>query len=1652
MDVQASDEIDKIQYVNADETSVKGGLTPDPSPGVIPSSNTDYVKKYVKFTVDDTTQSISLSGSGPGKVNVEGSLPNLGDEDGRHTATLTTLEPDLSEKDRKQILFLYDTTPPDLDLVYPEESDFSPNNLSFIIKFSDEGSGFPSQIENLEAKATINGIDAHVDVLEKDNETFLLVDHKGTEFPEVGAKYSLYVSLTDRAGNMRELSQEYTVPENYLYQEFEDYECETEEGDDFTIFPETKRVVSFPISTRLQAVSLTETTNSKIIKITANGNEGLKKSVMEKISVSCSHTAVRVDPVSTSDFSAQFRITQTETVNSLNAFSYLVVSYPRTLTFNYETIDCSNYEENTEIPIESISVSEDKDSYKIPVTLYWKNDRKAEISASVEPDGLFFLNYFTYTEPLAPFLDLSASLLTLDGDNYFFNQVEEKYKASALIEKEGYYSFSVTLASDTGVWTSNDEEFVVTTYEVLVGLGSPEIINFIYDENIGTLEAFIDDIGTPMDDLQIYLQIDGFGLREFDLEEADNGMIHLTSSFPLPYSVYEAHLIVRDLANNTAQADCTIFGKPPESTDSDGLEVTEYFVKDTPSNGSQSSSGSTIFSSGTSINSGVVASLSGGLSIYRECSRDKVVAYYDYFNYGSRSEKTRLDLKYFPYESLKEHGTWGAYSLYEETSHSTVPSYIYIEATDQYLPISGYTMKQDSFWAYSFETCENKIKDVLAPEIKNITFNPADGTLTASISDHGMPASHIKTYIDVRPSVPSEGARGSSLDVTYVPEATPVFIPRKSLDTPGISTYTTRQTILSTLKVYELNSRLSMKYPTQAYKNPDSLNASTTQKNNFKPVITPYLRYLKNQKEEEPTDSDSPLLKIGNGLSGDLEATVPIPPLEYGEVFDVYITANDLSGNRSQEILSVTVPAEPPVVSLELIKKDDSTSFTNLTNTRTSTHFTATALDESGLDSGIEKSFFALDGEKLAPMSSHGSGGLKRWPYNQEYATWARSGEYPGWSDYWVDRYEGHYGALLGEGPHTALFKATDTVGLSAEKQIDFSIEYPPYIFDFQSKPKVIQDMGGPAFTATIIDSGNDIDVGGIDFYIDNVSIPSEKLYFEPVSGYFSVSGPLELANGYHSAKIAATDQVGHQATETLRFVIYDDLTILAADAELNLESVNIWEIGNQNNDGEANPGELIRLFPTLRNNSFLPLEDCSGTLSAEDNRITVERAEFSDKAFSARTTTTILQGFDVQIGDDILATTISDPYDAHFILEVTCSENDWDFPFILPIYEPKFPTDINSTVTIELNSVPRSTRESEYTLKGVATSSASFMEEIIIRVNGLEITPIFFDKTTGEFEANIPLTHGSNIIEIEAFDASGAYGYKNTFIHCFSELAVTIDNLPRSTSDPTITVTGTVTSTASIVDRVVMSINGIETEIRWDGNRGTYKAVVTLEASNNQILVEAWDEVGAYGRATAQVRLDSDMKVELDSLPSTTSDASTQVEGTVTSNEEITEVIVRVNGTNYSASFNSSTKRFSTNVNLEVGGNTIVATAYGANGGRGSDQGFVTRTSPFVPPSITITTPSNGDYFQCGQELPGGGYGPVQVSGTFSTGSSSLDFISVTNTGGNCFNISAGAGAFSAECEINYDIGFDDITAELFTDDGTSSSDTVTIETGPCY
>ncbi len=617
-------------------------------------------------------------------------------------------------------------------------------------------------------------------------------------------------------------------------------------------------------------------------------------------------------------------------------------------------------------------------------------------------------------------------------------------------------------------------------------------------------------------------------------------------------------------------------------------------------------------------------------------------------------------------------------------------------------------------------------------------------------------------------------------------------------------------------------------------------------------------------------------------------------------------------------------------------------------------------------------------------------------------------------------------------------------MGLSAHQQLDFTVEYLPEITHFVSKPKAVQDIGGPAFTAMIIDYGRDLELSGIRFLMDGTEVDQDRLYYDPPSGYFAVSGPLGYEGGYHSAQIIATDNNGHRVTETIRFIVGDEITAVGDHGELRLEAINIWELEHKNNDGQANPGELIRIFPTLFNSGSIPLENCIGRLFAEDTRIVVETNQSSAGRIEPATSSTLLRGFDVQIDDDILDATISDPYDTHFRLDVACSDGDWEMGFVLPIYRPSLPVDINSQVTIDLEPVSGTNTSAETTLRGTVVSSSSYIDSVSIRVNGQLVDDIYLDRATGRFEGRVPLEPGSNSIEIEAYDRSGAVGYKTTFINCRSSVVVTLDRLPRSTTQPELELTGHAESSASLIERIRLTVNGGEQPIRWDARQNRFEARIVLEPGNNNIVVEAWDEAGSYGSVSESVSIGSSMSVVLDPLPTATSEETITVAGTVNASSSIDRVELLVNGAAQAADYNPSNQRFSAMVSLAVGGNSISAQASSSNGQTASDRAYVTRTVLFDPPSINIISPGAGATAVCD---------PITISGTFDPGSSAVEqiFVTIDPSFLECSPVVIGAGTFSVECEVDMSPGDSTYSIELRTTDGSTATDTLLVRTEGC-
>ncbi len=172
-------------------------------PGTVPADD----NPLISFQIDGQSHQFALSASADGRAAFSATMSGIAE--GRHSALLKSDNLDGGIKDSRQLLFIYDTTPPNLELVFPAAPEIAKNNLSFIVEFSDEGSGIPSQLEDIEVTATINGAAAAIETVGHDNRRFFLIDYNGSSGVQAGLDYRLFLSLKDRAGNEATLEQSF---------------------------------------------------------------------------------------------------------------------------------------------------------------------------------------------------------------------------------------------------------------------------------------------------------------------------------------------------------------------------------------------------------------------------------------------------------------------------------------------------------------------------------------------------------------------------------------------------------------------------------------------------------------------------------------------------------------------------------------------------------------------------------------------------------------------------------------------------------------------------------------------------------------------------------------------------------------------------------------------------------------------------------------------------------------------------------------------------------------------------------------------------------------------------------------------------------------------------------------------------------------------------------------------------------------------------------------------------------------------------------------------------------------------------------------------------------------------------------------------------
>lgn len=195
---------EEIQYINSNSEKLKAHLLPDPSNGQVPYTE----KKLVKVNVDNKSTSFSLVKGSKGTAKVTGNLPGSLKESS-HKATVTTLTPASEQKDQEEILFVYDKTPPKIELIYPiEGEDQIYTDSTFLFRIREDGSGIDTNPENsLEEAKIANSRVAGAEYTLSDSDLILILQSKKASHVESGKQTELNVKVRDRAGNIGSYTQ-----------------------------------------------------------------------------------------------------------------------------------------------------------------------------------------------------------------------------------------------------------------------------------------------------------------------------------------------------------------------------------------------------------------------------------------------------------------------------------------------------------------------------------------------------------------------------------------------------------------------------------------------------------------------------------------------------------------------------------------------------------------------------------------------------------------------------------------------------------------------------------------------------------------------------------------------------------------------------------------------------------------------------------------------------------------------------------------------------------------------------------------------------------------------------------------------------------------------------------------------------------------------------------------------------------------------------------------------------------------------------------------------------------------------------------------------------------------------------------------------------
>ncbi len=341
--------------------------------------------------------------------------------------------------------------------------------------------------------------------------------------------------------------------------------------------------------------------------------------------------------------------------------------------------------------------------------------------------------------------------------------------------------------------------------------------------------------------------------------------------------------------------------------------------------------------------------------------------------------------------------------------------------------------------------------------------------------------------------------------------------------------------------------------------------------------------------------------------------------------------------------------------------------------------------------------------------------------------------------------------APLAEGAHTAEVSATDNVGLTSVKTVNFEIAAPPLIERFQYRPESRHNPNVPAITATIIDNTG-IDESSITLVIDGEAVDRAKLVFHSQTGWLAWNPEKPFRSGGHKATLWVQDVAGNDSEAELDFTIAPESRV--EGMPFSIGRVEVVDIRG-NNNGVANEGERLFLYIELYNETKEE-QKITSAIVRNDNPYIASLFEpvSAYSAISSEDSASNLRPFEIVVAAAIDRLAYEGTVDAPMTIHIATAQNPagWDLPFNIPVHSlnPAF-----STVTVSIDPVRSPVNETSQTITGRFESKGSKVELITATAGG-RLYYAAVNEGGGTYSVNVPLSPGNNRIIIEAINRSG--------------------------------------------------------------------------------------------------------------------------------------------------------------------------------------------------------------------------------------------------------------------------------------------------------